>query len=90
MKIPLILITLFFAFNAAAFADTIYLNDGAIYTGEIINIDDNEVTIRTTESTFTINKYKIKKVERNKEENKKIEEEQPVGPGMPQWDSHWN
>ena len=85
----IILTAFLLTFCAAAFADTIYLNNGSSYEGKVLRIDGDLVTIKTLQSTFTINKYKIKKIERNKEEDRKMDEKEPIGPGAPQWDSNW-
>jgi len=91
MKILIIFAAFFLiTFCSAVFADTIYLNDGTSFEGEIIGIDGNLATIKTPESTFKLNKYKIKRIERDKEEDKNIDKERSIEPGTPQWDLKWD
>ena len=89
MKTLVALMALFSVSYAAAFADIIYLNDGTSFEGRVVGFNNNEVTIETEESTFTINRFDIKKVKRDKEEDEKIDEEKPIGPSVPRWDSNW-
>ncbi|MBU4377311.1 MAG: hypothetical protein KKD29_07590 [Candidatus Omnitrophica bacterium] len=91
MKILFILLAIVFVFCSAAYCDLIFLVDGTEIEGEIVGIDADNVTIRTEQDTFTVSKYRIKKVEKDEDEDKKIEKERiPVGPGGPKWDLHWD
>ncbi|MFH0839562.1 MAG: hypothetical protein V1883_00915 [Candidatus Omnitrophota bacterium] len=91
MKILFFLLALVFSFCFVCRADLIQLQDGTEIEGEIVKVDGDKVTIRTAQDTFTISKYRIKKVEEDKDEDKKIEKERtPVGPGKPQWDLKWD
>jgi len=89
MKISVILMILPLIFCTAAFADIIYLNDGTSFEGKIIGFEGNRVRIKTIDDIFMMDKDKIKKIKKDKEEDEKIDEEYPIGPGTPKWDSNW-
>ncbi|MDP3789341.1 MAG: hypothetical protein Q8R48_02945 [Candidatus Omnitrophota bacterium] len=90
MKMPVILITLFLMFCTTAFADIIYLNDGTWFEGEVIGFEGNSVRIKTLgNDIFKVDRDKIKKIKTDKKEDEHIDEEYPIGPGAPQWDSNW-
>ncbi len=89
MKIYAISMTLLLVFCTTVFADIIYLNDGMSFEGEIIGFEGNEVRIKTEDDIFMMDKDKIKKIIKDKEEDEKIEEEYPVEPGSPKWNSTW-
>lgn len=89
MKIPVVLMTLFLVFHAAAFADMICLNDGMSFEGKIIGFEGNAVRIKTADDIFMVDEDKIKSIEKDKEEDEKMGEEYPVGPGSPKWNSTW-
>ena len=91
MLLRLILMALVFLFCSSSYADIIYLQDGTQMEGEIVGVDGDRVTIKTAQDTFTISKYRIKKVEEDKKEDKLIEKERtPIGPGTPNWDFKWD
>jgi len=82
---------LIFVFCTACYADIIYLQDGTHFEGEIVGVSGDRVTIKTAQDTFTISKYRIKKVEKDEKEDKLIDKERtPIQPGTPNWDFKWD
>jgi hypothetical protein len=65
MKIfKIIIIFLFFVFiPAIVMADIIYLVDGSSIEGEIIEVSNDSITIKTENGIFEISKNKILKIE---------------------------
>ncbi len=57
------------------YADTLYLKDGSVIEGKIINVTEHNVTIENNLGTLIINKDNIEKIEFTEVEEEKTEEE---------------
>lgn len=61
-KKTLLTLAALLAFSSLVFSDTIYLKDGGEVRGKITDEDENEVIIKTSIATFTIERNSIEKI----------------------------
>lgn len=57
------ILAIIFFMAAAAAAETVYMRDGRVFTGRILNQTRTEITLQTAQGTFNISKDQIRRIQ---------------------------